>query len=294
MVAGADGVVPWEVSEGRGFKAETDAAAIPGNQWTKTDDATRAPCLDMDSAPRISGPVPTAEFATTHWSVVTAAGQAGTPRAQEALERLCQTYWPPLFAYLRRFGYTPEDAEDLTQDFFAGFLAGNRVERADRGRGRFRTFLLTSFKNHVRDVHQHDTALKRGGPKRVLSLDRATAELGCAAEPSTHLTPDRVFEKRWATTLLENVLGQVGADFVQAGKRELFEQLKGFVWGGDETSMRDLALRLGMSESAVKVTIHRLRRLFRERMRAEIAHTVSRPEEIDDELHHLAEVLRGP
>lgn len=246
----------------------------------------------MDIDPQISGPPSGRGFATTHWSVVTAAGNAGSAQAQEALEQLCRTYWPSLYAYLRRFGYPPEDAEDLTQDFFAAFLERNGVEQADRERGRFRTFLLTSFKNHIRDVHEHDTALKRGGGTRVLSLDRAKAERGCAAEPATHLTPERVFEKRWATTLLENVLAQVGTDFAHAGKREFFDQLKGFVWGGNTEPVRDVAARFGLTENAVKVTIHRLRQRFRELLRTEIAHTVTRPEEIDEELRYLAGALR--
>jgi RNA polymerase sigma factor (sigma-70 family) len=170
-------------------------------------------------------------FATTHWSVVLAARNRGTLDASAALERLCQTYWPPLYAYLRQFGYAPEEAQDLTQDFFAHFLEGNCFNRADPRRGRFRSFLLTCLQNYARDLHDGRTATKRGGNTRVLSLDQERAERGYAAEPVELTTPERVFEKRWATTLLENVLDHLGAEFTRTGKREFFDQLKGFVWG---------------------------------------------------------------
>ena len=232
-------------------------------------------------------------FATTHWSVVLAAGKSGTPDAHAALERLCQTYWPPLYAFLRRFGCSPEDAQDLTQDLFAHFLEKDYFGRADPQRGRFRTFLLTSLRHYLRDAHDQRTAAKRGGRAHVLSLDRERAERGYAAEPVEHATPERVFEKRWATILLENVLAQVGAEFARTGKREFFDQLKGFVWGEQGTTpVRQIATQFGASESAVKVTVHRLRQRFRELLRLEIAHTVTQPEEIDEEIRYLARVLR--
>lgn len=234
-------------------------------------------------------------FATTHWSVVLAAGNRGTPDAQAALERLCQMYWPPLYAFLRRYGRTPEDAEDETQDFFAHFLEKECFGRADPQRGRFRTFLLTCFQHYLRDAHEQRITAKRGGPARVLSLDRERAERGYAAEPAEHVTPERLFEKRWATTLLENVLAQLGGEFARTGKREFFDQLKGFVWGEQGTTpVRQIATQFGVSESAVKVTVHRLRQRFRELLRLEIAHTVTRPEEIDDEIRYLAQALREP
>jgi RNA polymerase sigma factor (sigma-70 family) len=232
-------------------------------------------------------------FATTHWSVILAAGNSGTPDSNAALERLCQTYWPPLYAYLRRFGYAPEEAEDLTQDFFAHFLEGNCFNRADPRRGRFRSFLLTCLQNYTRDLHDGRTATKRGGQTRVLSLDQERAERGYAAEPVEQVTPERVFEKRWATTLLENVLDHLGAEFTRSGKREFFDQLKCFVWGEQGTTpVRQIATEFGVSESAVRVTVHRLRQRFRELLRLEIAHTVTESAEIDEEIRYLAQVLR--
>jgi len=232
-------------------------------------------------------------FATTHWSVVLAAGNSGTPGAGAALERLCQTYWPPLYAYLRRFGYSPEEAQDLTQDFFAHFLQGNCFSRAEPRRGRFRSFLLTCLQHYTRDLHDWRSAAKRGGGEPVLSLDRERAERGYAAEPMEQSTPERVFEKRWATTLLENVLNHLGAEFARTGKREFFDQLKGFVWGEQGTTpVRQISTDFGVSESAVRVTVHRLRQRFRELLRLEIAHTVTEPAEIDGEIRYLAQVLR--
>jgi len=247
----------------------------------------------MHSGTPQSEPVSAREFATTHWSVVLAARNNDTPGAQAALERLCQVYWPPLYAYLRRFGCSPEDAEDLTQDFFAHFLKKEGFSRAEQRRGRFRTFLLTCLQHYVQDVHDRQTALKRGGLTHVLSLDREQAELGYAAEPVEHMTPERLFEKHWAITLLEHVVAQVGTEFNRTGKREFFDQLKGYLWGeGAPAPAREIAARFGVGESAVKVTIHRLRHRFRELLRLEIAHTVTRPEEIDEEIRYLAQVLR--
>ncbi len=236
---------------------------------------------------------PAGQFATTHWSVVLAAQEGAEPNATAALERLCATYWPPLYAYLRRFGYSPEKAEDLTQDFFASFLARHRLERADPARGRFRTFLLTCLQNYVRDAHERDSAAKRGGQVCVVSLDWERAERGYAAEPVEHLTPERVFERRWASALLEHVLSQLGKEFARSGKRELFEQLKGYVWGDQGAApIQNIVRQFGVTESAVKVTVHRLRQRFRELLRLEIAHTVATPGEIDDEIRYLAQVLR--
>lgn len=234
-------------------------------------------------------------FATTHWSVVLAAGKQATADASTALEKLCQTYWPPLYAYLRRFGYSPQEAEDLTQDFFAHFLEGKCFERANPNRGRFRSFLLTCLNNFTRDAHEHRTALKRGGRKQVVSLDQERAERGYAAESVDQATPERIFEKRWAATLLETVLNQLGAEFARTGKRNFFEQLKGFVWGERGTTpVRQVAAEFGVSEGAINVTVHRLRQRFRELLRQEIAHTVTQPEQIDEEIRYLAQVMREP
>ena len=236
---------------------------------------------------------PAGFFATTHWSVVLAAGQSGTPDAHAALERLCQTYWPPLYAFLRRYGCSPEDAQDLTQDFFVHFLEKGAAGQADPQRGRFRSFLLACLQHYLHDAHDRRTSARRGGGTPALSLDQERAERGYAAEPIEHVTPERVFEKRWATTLLENVMIQLAAEFSRTGKREFFDQLRGFVWGEQGTTpVREIAARFGVSESAVKVTAHRLRQRFRELLRLAIAHTVSNAKEIDEEIEYLTRVLR--
>jgi RNA polymerase sigma-70 factor (ECF subfamily) len=187
------------------------------------------------------------------------------------------------------------DAEDLTQDFFLQFLQKDLFGRANPERGRFRSFLLICLRHYLQDVRDQQAAARRGGRVQVLSLDRDRAERGYAAEPVEHITPERLFEKRWATTLLENVLAQLGTEFARTGKREFFEQLKGYVWGEQGTTpMKEIATEFAVSESALRVTLHRLRQRFRELLRLEIAHTVSRPEEIDDEIRYLAQVLREP
>ncbi len=249
--------------------------------------------------PVLKGPIPQATmpglFLTTHWSVVLAADASGDPSAAAALERLCSTYWPPLYAYLRRSGCAPDEAEELTQGFFAHFLRKDLSARADPQRGRFRTFLLTCLRNYVRDVRQYEAAVKRGGQGRVLAMDWNRAERSYLAACVDRLTPERVFEKRWATTLLELVLERLGTEFARSGKQEVFDRLKGHVWGDQETTpLRALASKLGVTESAIRVTIHRLRRRFRELLRAEIAHTVTRSEDVDEEIRHLAQVLREP
>lgn len=232
-------------------------------------------------------------FSTTHWSVVLAAGDRTNPDTTAALETLCTAYWPPLYAYLRRYGSSPEQAEDRLQEFFTQFLARHCVDRADPTRGRFRTFLLTCLQHYLRDAHDRDCAAKRGGQVRFVSIDRDHAERGFAAEAVEHLTPERVFERRWATALLEKVLGQLSNEFARTGKREFFEQLKGYVWGDQgDMPLKDIAGRFGVSESAVKVTVYRLRLRFREMLRLEIAHTVAQPEDIEDEIRYLAQVLR--
>ena len=234
-------------------------------------------------------------FGTTHWSVVLAADTSGNPDAAAALERLCSTYWPPLYAYLRRAGRSPIEAEDLTQGFFAHFLEKDIPARANPQRGRFRNFLLTCLQHHCVDAQAHQNAQKRGGRVLILSLNRDEVERRYLEEAVDHLTPERAFEKRWATTLLELVLHRLGDEFARSGQRGFFEQLKGYIWGNEGTTpVREIATQFGIGESAVRVTVHRLRHRFREIMRTEIAHTVADFEDIDEEIRHLAEVLRQP
>jgi RNA polymerase sigma-70 factor (ECF subfamily) len=236
--------------------------------------------------------LPPGLFATTHWSVVLAAGQGDSPQAIEALERLCRTYWYPLYAYVRRRGYQPQDAQDLTQGFFAALLTGKYLGQANRARGRFRTFLLTAFGNFLHNEHDRATALKRGGGREIVSWEAHTAEGRYAQEPAGGLSPEQIYEKRWAATLLERVLARLRDESIDAARRELFDQLKPHLWGEDEaTPYAQLATRFNLTVSAIKVTVHRLRRRYREVLREEIAQTVADPAEIDGEIQYLIRVM---
>jgi len=222
------------------------------------------------------------EFTTTHWSVVIEAGSAQSPDATQALERLCQAYWYPLYIFVRRQGYSPPDAQDLTQAFFARFLEKKSFALADRNRGRFRTFLLASLQNFLANEWVRERAARRGGFDRVISLDEQRAEQRYVAEPVDHATPDRLFEKGWAATLLEQVLARLRKEYAGPEKNALFEALKTFIWGEKSgMSYAEIGTQLKMSEGAVKVAVHRLRQRYRELLRDEVAQTVSSPDEVD-------------
>ena len=233
-------------------------------------------------------------FATTNWSLVLAAGREPGSAAQAALESLCQAYWYPLYAYVRRTWSDPEEAKDLTQDFFARLLERNSVSLADPARGRFRTFLLTALKHFLANEWKKENRLKRGGGQTVLSLDAAMGEERFAGEPPDPVTPETIYERRWAATLLERVLGLLGEECAANGRVAQFEKLKASLWGESrEISQAEIANRLGMSEGAFKTAAHRMRARYRELLRAEIAHTVASPAEIDEELRHLIAVMSG-
>lgn len=241
-----------------------------------------------------SGSQSHAWFTTTHWSVVLAAGQQASPQAATALETLCRTYWYPLYAYVRRRGYGPEDAQDLTQDFFAQLLRKNYPARADRVKGRFRTFLLHALGQCLLDQQERASALKRGGGQVFVSLDAEPTEERYRLEVADELTPEVLFERRWAQTLLERAMERLRAEFVAEGKETQYEILGEFQPGEQgKISYCEAAVRLGVSESAVKSMIHRMRQRHRELLREEIAHTVPTVSDIDDELRHLVSVLRG-
>ena len=232
-----------------------------------------------------------AHFATTHWSVVLAAGERELPQAAEALEKLCRTYWYPLYVYVRRQGNSPEDAQDLTQNFFSRLLEKNYFAKADPDRGKFRTFLLRSMKNFLVNEWKRAGRLKRGGDLTFLSIDANVAEDRYATEPANESNPDAAYEQRWAVTLIEQVLATLRQEFNAADKARLFEELKGFIWGDKSTaSYAEIAGHLNLTEGTVKVAVHRLRHRFRELLRAEVAHTVARPEDVDDELRYLISV----
>jgi RNA polymerase sigma factor (sigma-70 family) len=230
----------------------------------------------------------------THWSVVLAAGQSDSTRSRAALETFCQAYWYPLYAFVRRLGHSPHDAEDLVQGFFSQCLEKRYLEAADRSKGRFRSFLLLALKRFLANEWDKARARKRGGSAPPISLDALTAEQRYALEPSDPLSPDRLFERRWALTLLENVLNRLAAEQAAAGRAEAFAMLKDCLTGsGRDTPYAELAARLGASEEAVKVAVHRLRRRYRELLEAEIAQTVASPEAVVEERRYLISVLRG-
>ena len=233
-------------------------------------------------------------FATTHWSVVLAAGHPDSPQATLAIETLCRTYWYPLYAFVRRQGHEVHDAEDLTQEFFARFLAKDYFRLADPARGRFRNFLLACLKHFLSEQWRQAGRSKRGGGQAVVSWETHAAEERYRSEPADLLTPERIYDRRWALTLLEQALTRLGAEQAAAGKSEVFAQLKDYLWGeGSGAGYAEVATRLGLSEGALKVTVHRLRQRYREVLREEVAHTVGTREEIDEELRYLIAVVRG-
>jgi RNA polymerase sigma-70 factor (ECF subfamily) len=226
--------------------------------------------------------------------VVLRAGRSDTTRARAALEQLCRNYWQPLYAYVRGTGYSREEAEDLTQEFFARLLAHNSVARADPARGRFRSFLLVSLKHFLANEWDKARAQKRGGGARLIPLEFDTAETRCAQPVAPGDTPDRAFDRQWALALLEVVLGRLRREYRDAGREDLFLGLKETLGGGRaEIPYRDLGARLGLSEGAVKVAAHRVRQRYRELLREEIANTVAGPEEVEGELRGLFAALAG-
>jgi RNA polymerase sigma-70 factor (ECF subfamily) len=231
-------------------------------------------------------------FVTTHWSVVLSAGRSGGSSAQNALARLCQTYWHPLYAYARGRGHSREDAQDLTQEFFARLSAHDWVAKADRSKGRFRSFLLTAMKRFMAGEWDKARAQKRGGGAPLLPLPFDAAETRWSREPADSLTPEESFERRWVMSLLEEVLVRLRAEYEEEGNARLFSEIYPCLIGERATlPYAELAGKLGLSESAVKSAVHRLRRRYRNLLRHEIAQTVAAPGEVDEELRHLFAVL---
>lgn len=242
---------------------------------------------DSNSAP---GP---GVFATTHWSVVVEAGQADSPKASQAMALLCHTYWYPIYAYVRRKGYPAPDAQDLTQEFFARLLARNYVTAADRQRGKFRSFLLGAFEHFLAKEWRRAHAEKRGGGRAAFSLDEMDAENRYLLEPAHELTPAKIFDRRWATTLLDQAIARLGEECLASQKRELFEAVQPLLSGDSaDISYAELARSLNTTEGALKVAVHRLRHRYGELVRAEIAQTVASPVEVESELRELLAVLR--
>jgi RNA polymerase sigma factor (sigma-70 family) len=223
--------------------------------------------------------------------VVLTAGRSDTTHARAALENLCQAYWHPLYAYVRRRGYSPEDAQDLTQEFFARLLERNAVATVTPEKGRFRSFLLASMNHFLADEWDKARAQKRGGGK-VICLDLQSAEMQLGEIPVKKHTPEKAFEHRWAITLLEQVYQHLGKEYREQGKAALFETLRVTLAGkSDAAPYAELARQLAMSEGAVKVAVHRLRQRYRALLRDTIADTVSGPDEVEDELRYLFRTL---
>lgn len=231
-------------------------------------------------------------FPVTQWTAVLAAGATPSPESAAALERLCESYWYPLYAFVRRSGYSPPDAEDLTQEFFARLLEHNWIANANRQKGRFRSFLLMVMKRFLAKEWDKAKTLKRGGRMRLVSLPLSTAETRYTQEPADNRTPEQVFEKQWALTLLASVLSRLREDYVRDGKGTMFQTLEPSLQGGrDAQPYAVLGAELGMSEGAVRVAACRLRDRYRECLKEEIALTVASASEVDEELRHLLRVV---
>jgi RNA polymerase sigma-70 factor (ECF subfamily) len=242
-----------------------------------------------------SNPPPKPEwFATTHWSVVLAAGQAASPDARTALETLCRTYWLPLYSYVRRRGYDPHDALDLTQGFFALLLERNDFAIADPQRGRFRSFLLASLNHFLANEHPRASAAKRGGGCVIISLDDDSAEQRYGSELLTELSPDKLYEQRWAMAVMLQGLADLQREMENSGKGKHFQELKDFLTREPSPGEYDrVGAILRISAGTVAVAVHRLRQRYRELVRAAVAETVSSPAEIDDEMRYLLNLLHG-
>ena len=229
---------------------------------------------------------------TTHWSVVLAAGQSHSPHAAAALEQLCRAYWYPLYAYIRRRGSSPEDAQDGTQSFLARLLEKDLLSRASPQRGRFRSFLLTSLQNFLADEHARAMARKRGAGQQPVSLDGLDSEARYTLEPADEGSPDKLFERRWATTVLEQAWSRLEAEYAAEGKADLFRELRRFNSAQEGApGYAETARTLQMPENSVKSLVHRMRQRYRALLRTEIAQTVADPAEIDEEIRYLLQVL---
>ncbi|MFI5381613.1 MAG: RNA polymerase sigma factor [Tepidisphaerales bacterium] len=269
--------------------------APPGDgdvEQIRTSKFVGSPCIAADDSmkPNAGGSRTSSDrrFLTTHWSIVLAAGSEGSSRAVEAMQRLCRAYWYPLYAYIRRRGNAAHDAQDLTQEFFALLLQRHDLADVRREKGRFRSFLLASLDHFLANERKKANRLKRGGGRIIVSIDPVSAEHRYAQEPWHDLSPDKLFERRWAMTLLEQAINHLRQEFLIADKLPLFERLKVYLTGDQNgPAYADMGAQLGLGEAAVKMAVSRLRRRYREVLRAEIAQTVASAEDIEDEIHHL-------
>ena len=249
--------------------------------------------MPVSSEGRTFAPGP-AHFATTHWSVVLQAGIKDSPRAEAALAEIYRAYWYPLYAFVRGRGYEMHDAQDIAQDFFAALLKKNYLDCVNRDKGRFRSYLLGALKHFLTNEWHKANREKRGGKHTLIALDEMLAEDRWKQEPAHDATPEKIYERNWAETLLERIVLRLRSEHDRAGKGRHFEVLKVFLSGEkNQESYARIALQLDMSAAAVKVAVYRLRQRYRELLRAEIASTVVHPGEVEDELRYLVAVLRG-
>jgi len=234
------------------------------------------------------------EFTTTHWSVVLAAGGAPSPQADAALEELCRTYWYPLYAYVRSSGYSPANAEDLTQEFFARLLAKDYLAAVHPERGRFRWFLLCAVKRFLLNEQERDSAGKRGGTSRHVPFDGEKAEQRYRLDAADLNSPDRLFDRAWAANLIETTYQRIEEEYSLEGKKSLFLRLRTFL-SGDKADLTyaELGAGLRMTEGAMKVAVHRLRRRYRDLLREQVAHTVHTPADLEEELRSLRAAFSG-
>jgi RNA polymerase sigma factor (sigma-70 family) len=233
-------------------------------------------------------------FPTTRWTTVLAVSGADSDLAQQALATLCQIYWYPLYAYARAQAHTPEAAEDLTQAFFVRFLERRDLQKVDRQKGRFRSYLLAAFRHFLADEFDKAVARKRGGGQTLVSIDAQNAEERFLLEPVDALSPDKIYERRWALTVLEEALARLRNEYQESGKARLYTALEGLLTrDGQPASYATIGRQLGLSESAVKSALHRLRQRHRGLIREEVAQTVGTKEEVDEEVRHLIAVLTG-
>ncbi len=237
---------------------------------------------------------PPRRFVTTQWSVVVAAGQADDADRDAALATLCQNYWYPLYAYVRRRGRNAHDAQELTQELFSQLLDKQWLQAADQEKGRFRAFLLTAFKRFLAREHERANAKTRGGGLQTLSLDVYSAERQYQLEPADERTPESLYERRWALTLLDRVLTELETEYVERGKVDLFSRCRLFLTGSSpSTTCAAIGESLDMTENAVKVAVHRLRKRYRELLQSEVAQTIDEGTTVEDELNRLLAALRS-
>ena len=272
---------------GRSTFIQRRAFGLSYGMSAKSDMSRRCPELLVHPFEKVAR-----EFVTTHWSAVLAARANWTSESAEALEKLCGAYWYPLYAYVRRQGYSPDDAQDLTQGFFARVLEKDYLASADPAKGKFRSFLLTVLQRFLADERDKARALKRGGGQRLVSLDAQVAEERYQAEPSHELTPEALFDRKWAMTLLETARRRLRLEYAAAGKAGLFEQLRSF-HSGDESTLAyaEAAARLAVPENTVKSDVRRLRQRYRKLVREEIAQTINSEAAIEEEIRCLLKAV---